>query len=98
LETKDSSSADHYLPNNKVRGRPPQNDQQWTCHSEGARRSLTEPGRNKLQEMLPKDRATEESPVQAGTENQLDFKQQKKQTLVLETKDSSSADHYLPNN
>jgi hypothetical protein len=26
LETKDSSSADHYLPNNKVRGWPPQND------------------------------------------------------------------------
>ena len=26
LETKDSSSADDYLPNNKVRGRPPQND------------------------------------------------------------------------
>jgi hypothetical protein len=26
LETKDSSSADHYLPNNNVRGRPPQND------------------------------------------------------------------------
>jgi hypothetical protein len=26
LETKDSSSADHYLPNNKVCGGPPQND------------------------------------------------------------------------
>jgi hypothetical protein len=26
LETKDSSSADHYLPNNNVGGRPPQND------------------------------------------------------------------------
>jgi hypothetical protein len=45
LETKDSSSADHYLSNNKVSGWPPQNDQQWTRHSEGARRSLTEPGK-----------------------------------------------------
>ena len=26
LETKDSSSANHYLPNNKVGGWPPQND------------------------------------------------------------------------
>jgi hypothetical protein len=26
IETKDSSSADHYLPSNKVRGWPPQND------------------------------------------------------------------------
>ena len=39
LETKDSSSADHYLPNNKVGGGPPQNDQPWICHSEGATRS-----------------------------------------------------------
>jgi hypothetical protein len=28
-ETKDSSSADHYLPSNKVRGWPPQNDKPY---------------------------------------------------------------------
>jgi hypothetical protein len=47
---------------------------------------------------VPKTKATEESLVQAGWKISFDLTQQKKQNLLLETKDSSSADHLLPNN
>jgi hypothetical protein len=46
---------------------------------------------------VPKAKATEESPVQAGKEKSV-LTCRKKKTVPLETKDSSSADHYLPNN
>jgi hypothetical protein len=45
----------------------------------------------------PKAKATEESSVQAGWKINFDLTQQK-QSVALERKDSSSADHYLPNN
>jgi hypothetical protein len=40
------------------------------CHSEGATRSKTKSKKIKVKEDVPKVKATEESPVQTGKENQ----------------------------
>jgi hypothetical protein len=69
-----------------------------TCHSEGATRSKSKSKKIKIKGDVPKPKATEESPVQASWKNQFGLETTKKQTVLLETKDSSSADHYLPNN
>jgi hypothetical protein len=41
------------------------------CHSEGATRSTSKSKQIKVKEDVPKAKATEESPVQAGWENQV---------------------------
>ena len=47
---------------------------------------------------VSKAKATEESLVKAGWKNQFGFESAKTYTVLLETKDSSSAAHFLPNN
>jgi hypothetical protein len=68
------------------------------CHSKGATRSKSKSKKIIVKGDVPKAKATEESPVKAGWKNQLSLDATKKQTMALETKDSSSADHNLPNN
>jgi hypothetical protein len=67
-----------------------------TCHSEGATRSKSKSKKIKVKGDVPKAKATEESWVQVGWKNQFLIHEQKKQTVALETKDSSPADYYLP--
>jgi hypothetical protein len=67
------------------------------CHSEGATCSKSKSKQIKVKEDVPKAKATEESTDQTGKKISFDL-MQKKQSVALETKDSSSADHYLPNN
>jgi hypothetical protein len=47
------------------------------CHSEGATRSKSKSKKIKVKRDVPKAKATEESPVQAGWKNQFDLTQQK---------------------
>jgi hypothetical protein len=61
------------------------------CHSEGATRSKSKSNYIKVKGDVPKAKATEESPVQY-----FNLTQQKNRPLPVETKDSSSADYYLP--
>jgi hypothetical protein len=65
------------------------------CHSEEATRSKSKSKKIIVKRDVPKAKATEESPVQAEWKNQFWLDAKKKQTMPLETKDSSSAHDFL---